>query len=449
MRFPRSFLPLTALLGAGITLGAGCSSKDPDTSLASAGGNAAVGNGSGGSAKGGSGGSANGTSKGGSSGSANGTSSGGTSGTTGTTGGTSGANGGTGNSAAKGGTGNATSSGGTGAYPTDACEGLAFESAGEGGGSDGACIGVSNEAESVPIDLFIMMDRSISMDELVPGGQMTRWMALHKAVETFVESGADGDIRAGIGFFGITPGADPDIDCDQSRYAAPVVEIAPLDEVGPDLLAAMDNVAPGGLTPSGPALAGALEHASAWAKDNPGRVTAVVLVTDGYPTLCEPATPSGLASIAEQAHLNAPFVRTYVIGLDAKYNLDAVALAGGTHSAFIVENNDFASSFASVLENVANTKLACEYALPPAPDANQKLDYSKVQVTYAPASTDVEEEIPSVPNVQGCGQSANGGWYYDNVSDPTSILVCPCTCARFEAGRVDVRVGCKPRVGVR
>lgn len=447
MRFSRSSLHLAALLGAGIALGAGCSSSRPDGSLASAGGNAAVGNGSGGSAKGGGGGSANGTSKGGSSGSANGTGVGGTTGTTGGTGNA--ANGGTGNGVATGGTGNSTSSGGTGAYPTDACEGLPFDSAGQAGGSDGSCIGVSNEAESVPIDLFIMMDRSVSMDELVPGGQMTRWQALHKAVETFVSSGADGDIRAGIGFFGVTGGNDPALDCDTSRYAKPKVEIGPLADVGPDLLAAMDDVAPGGLTPAGPALTGALDHASAWAKENPGRVTAVVLVSDGYPTQCDPLTPSGLASIAQQAHENAPFVRTYVIGLDAKYNLDAVALAGGTHAAFIVENGDFASSFASVLENVANTKLACEYALPPAPDPNQKLDYTKVQVTYTAAHEDAAEEIPSVPNVQGCGQSANGGWYYDNASNPTSIEVCPCTCARFEAGRVDVRVGCKPRVGVR
>ena len=448
MRFPRSFFPLAALLGAGIALGAGCSSKDPDTSLAGAGGSGAVGNGSGGSAKGGSGGSANGTGKGGSSGSANGT---GTGGTTGTTGGTghSTSTGGTGNSVATGGTGNATSSGGTGAYPTSACEGLPFESAGEGGGSDTSCVGVSSEAESVPIDLFIMMDRSISMDELVPGGQMTRWMALHKAVETFIASGTDADIRAGIGFFGVTGGNDPSLDCDQERYAKPRVEIAPLDEVGPELLAAMDDIAPGGLTPAGPALSGALEHASAWAKDNPGRVTAVVLVSDGYPTQCDPLTPAGLATIAEQAHQNAPFVRTYVIGLDAKYNLDAVAEAGGTHAAFIVKDNDFASSFAGVLENVANTKLACEYALPPSPEANKKLDYSKVQVTYTPANSAAAEEIPAVPNVTGCGQSANGGWYYDSISNPTSILVCPCTCARFDAGSVDVRVGCKPRVGVR
>ncbi|HEV8550643.1 MAG TPA: hypothetical protein VGQ57_16470, partial [Polyangiaceae bacterium] len=59
------------------------------------------------------------------------------------------------------------------------------------------------------------------------------------------------------------------------------------------------------------------------------------------------------------------------------------------------------------------------------------------------------EEIPALPGPASCSEAKNGGWYYDDPSAPTSILVCPCTCARFGAGRVDVRVGCKPRIGVR
>jgi hypothetical protein len=153
----------------------------------------------------------------------------------------------------------------------------------------------------------------------------------------------------------------------------------------------MADMVPGGLTPEGPALAGAVEHAAAWAKENPGRVTAVVLVSDGYPTQCSPETLSGLADIAEQAHKNEPYVRTYVIGLAAEFNLDAVALAGGTHSAFLVDDGDVSASFASVLRNVTNSKLACEYALPPSNDPNKKLDFTKVQVTYTTGDGETEE----------------------------------------------------------
>jgi len=449
MRFSRTFLPLAALLGSGILLGAGCASKDPEGSLASAGGT--VGRG-GGSAKGGTSGSANGTAKGGSGGSsATGGSSGATGGSSGATGGSgnSSATGGTGNTSATGGTGNSTASGGSGAYPTSACEGLSFDAGGQAGGGEESCSGVSNEAEPVPIDLYIMMDRSVSMGSLIPGTNTTRWEALQQAVEGFVDASADDDVRAGIGFFGVTGGNDDLIDCNQNNYSTPKVEIGRLDDVGGDIVAAMADMVPGGLTPEGPALAGALEHAAAWAEENPGRVTAVVLVSDGYPTQCTPNTLSGLADIAEQAHLEEPYIRTYVIGLAADFNLDAVALAGGTRKSFLVdEKTDVAESFASVLRNVANSKLACEYALPPSNDPTMKLDYEKVQVTYTTADGQTEE-IPSVPSIDGCAQTANGGWYYDNLANPTSIKVCPCTCTRFDAGRVDVRVGCKPRVGVR
>jgi hypothetical protein len=428
------------LVTAGLVVSACSSDNGDDGSLASTGGSSATG-GSGGSSSGAKGGTGTGGSSTGGSSATGGSSTGGSSATGGSsTGGT--GTGGTGTGGSSGG------NGGSGAYPTDACEGFAFDANGQGGeGGDSACTGVSTEAESVPVDLFIMMDRSVSMGNPVPGTGMTRWQALQQAVEEFASS-SNGDIRAGIGFFGVTGGQDDEIDCDTSRYAKPVVEIGDLADVGDDLVAAMNKMKPGGLTPAGPALAGALEYASSWAEDNVGRATAVVLVSDGYPTQCQPQAVSALADMAEMAHKNAPFVRTYVIGLGGDFNLDAIALSGGTHAAFLVDEGDFASSFTKALGNVTNTKLACEYALPPAPDGNQDLDLDKVQVTYTSAD-DSTEEIPSLTGINGCANSANGGWYYDDPQNPTSILVCPCTCSRFEAGSVDVRVGCRPRIGPR
>jgi hypothetical protein len=425
---------------------AACSSNNADDKrLDSAGGSGAVG--TGGSSSGGKGGTTGGSSGSGSGGSAN-ASSGGSGGTTGASGGSANASSGGSGNASAGGSSNA-GSGGSGAYPTDACDGLEFAPGGQAGEGSEACSGVSSEAEPVPVDLFIMMDRSVSMANKLPSSETTRWEALQAAVEAFATSNNGDDIRAGIGFFGITGGNDDAIDCDTDRYSTPAVDIGDLAEVGSDLVAAMADMRPGGLTPVGPALAGALEYASAWAEDNVGRATAVVLVSDGYPTQCQPNTVSGLAEMAELAHENAPFVRTYVIGLGADFNLNNIALGGGTHEAFIVDEGDFASSFTDALHNVANTKIACEYALPPPPDGSQTLDLEKVQVTYTTAGDETTEEIPALASINGCGVSANGGWYYDNPADPTRILVCPCTCSRFGAGRVDVRVGCRPRIGPR
>jgi hypothetical protein len=425
---------IAAALGATLFVIASCSSKTPDTGLAGAGG-------SGGSGP---------SSQRGGSGGKGGSSSGGSSGTLPTTGGSANATGGsanaTGGSAnATGGSANATSSGGSGAAPTDACPGVALDDGGQGG----ACTGVSMGAEPVPIDLFIMMDRSISMGNTVAGTNMTRWDALQQAVQEFVDSTTSTDVRAGIGFFGVTGGSDDVIDCNEGNYSKPAVAIDTLDKSGPAIISAMANMVPGGLTPSGPALTGALDYAASWAKAHPGRATGVVLVTDGYPTQCQPLAVSDLATIAQQAFQSTPSVRTYVIGLDGDFNLDAIALSGGTHSAFKVDEGSITSSFTTALQNVSNTQLACEYALPAPPDGSEKLDFTRVQVTYTPAGKAPTEEIPAVSGSDACADAPNGGWYYDVPTAPTSIEVCPCTCSRFAAGRVDVRVGCRPAVGPR
>ena len=425
-RRPRSFPLLFATLGCGGLVALACSSNASDDDSSSGGSTAT------GGSTAATGGSSNAT--GGSS----------------ARGGTSGSGtGGSGNSTSSGGSSNSTSSGGTGALPTDACDGLPFDNAGQGGDGSTACTGVSNEAEAVPIDLFFMMDRSISMANAVPGTNMTRWDALVEAVREFTQSSDAGSIRAGLGFFGISGGNDTELDCNVGNYSKPTVAIGTLADVGGDMVSAMTNMVPGGLTPSGPALEGALSYAAGWAMDNPGRATAVVLVTDGYPTQCDPRSVSDLAALAEQAHLNKPYVRTYVIGLGGDDNLDAIAQRGGTHAAFKVDEGDISASFVNALHNVTNSELSCEYALPPPPSSSQKLDLGKVQVTYTLASDGTTEEIPAIPGIDSCAKAANGGWYYDVPDDPTSIEVCPCTCARFDAGRVDVRVGCKPRIGPR
>jgi hypothetical protein len=86
--------------------------------------------------------------------------------------------------------------------------------------------------------------------------------------------------------------------------------------------------------------------------------------------------------------------------------------------------------------------IVCEFEIP-TPPVGQVIDYNKVQVVYTPAVGGTEE-VPKVDNVSQCATSTAGGWYYNNNAAPTKILVCPCTCNRFAAGRVDVRLGCAP-----
>lgn len=358
-----------------------------------------------------------------------------------------------------------TGSSNTGNSPVsgDACKGLPIDSSNDAGASAGgadlrggeagdaaieACNGVSVEAEAVPVDVFVIMDRSQSMGLKVMGSNMTRWEALHAAVQSFAQNPDAAGIRAGIGFFSLSGGADDTRDCNPDGYAAPSVPIGLISEVGPDLAAAMDDVTPGGLTPTVPAVQGAIGYARSWAQANPGRATTVVLVTDGFPTQCDNA-PEHISDAARAGYESPEHIRTFVIGVGdvAKFNLNNYARSGGTKSAYLTDAGDVTSTFVDALNNITNRALACEYQLPPPPDG-MKLDTAKVQVLYTPSSGD-PEEVPSISSLSACAKNSNGGWYYDDADSPSKISVCPCTCARLQAGRVDVRLGCKPRLGLR
>jgi len=388
-------------------------------------------------------------------------SSGGSANSSGTAGKTSTAAGTAGKTSAAAGT-TGSSNTGNGPVSGEACKGLAVNSSTGAGGADTsggeageageaaieACNGISVEAEAVPVDVFVLMDRSQSMGLKVMGSNLTRWDALHAAVQSFAQNPDAAGIRAGIGFFSLSGGADDTRDCNPDGYAAPSVPIGLISEIGPDLAAAMDDVTPGGLTPTVPALQGAIGYARSWAQANPGRATTVVLVTDGFPTQCDNA-PEHISEAARTGYESAEHIRTFVIGVGdvAKFNLNNYARSGGTKTAYLTDAGDVTSTFVEALNNITNRALACEYQLPPAPDG-MKLDTAKVQVLYTPASGD-PEEVPSISALSACAKNPNGGWYYDNADSPSKISVCPCTCARLQAGRVDVRLGCKPRLGLR
>jgi hypothetical protein len=328
-------------------------------------------------------------------------------------------------------------------------EGGASSDAPSAGGADAeACNGVSVEAEAVPVDVFVIMDRSQSMGLAVKGSTKTRWQALHDAVQSFTQAPSAADLRAGIGFFSLSGVGEDAQDCNPDAYGKPSVPIGLVSEVGPDLVAAMDDVTPGGFTPTVPALQGAIGYARTWAADNPGRATMVVLVTDGFPTQCE-TDPDQISQAARVGYESPEHIRTFVIGVGdvAKFNLDNYARAGGSRKAYLTDAGDVTASFVDALNNVTNRALACEYQLPPPPDG-QKLDANKVQVIYTPATTD-PEEVPRISSLAACASTPNGGWYYDDPEHPSKITVCPCTCARFQAGRLDVRLGCQPRLGLR
>jgi len=337
-----------------------------------------------------------------------------------------------------GGSSGATSNSG-GSPPVSTCSGVPVGS----GLPDGEeCTGASVEAQPVPVDMYLIIDRSSSMVDRVTESGQTRWAAVTEAVRQFVQSPDAAGSGAGVQFFPASRfGDDDSIDCDASQYATPNVAIGPLPDVGDDIVTAVEGAAPNGFTPTSAALSGAIDYAKTWATDHPDRATVVVLVTDGYPTQCTDNVDE-IAEIARAARETEPRVSTFVVGIGGEWNLAAIAQGGGTIAPYIVSDATVTDSFLEALHNIAATPLSCDFELPE-PPPGQELDLDLVQVVYEPAEGDAEE-IPRAHSSSDCLVSEHGGWYYTPVDEPERIRVCDCNCRRFGAGRLTATIGCAP-----
>jgi hypothetical protein len=245
--------------------------------------------------------------------------------------------------------------------------------------------------------------------------------------------------------------------CDPALYAAPEVEIAPLPDVAAALVPSLTARQPDGLTPTGPALAGAIQHLRARLAAKPDRRAAVVLATDGFPVECTPMTIPDIAILAHTAAYSMPPIPTFVIGVfsalegpTAMKNLDELADAGGTGKAFVISTgSDVTSEFLAALNQISQsstTALACEYKIPPA--SMGTIDFTKVNVQVTPGEG-AATTLPNVANKAACNPT-RGGWYYDadpaGPVKPTKVVACEATCAalRMDAkAQIDIVLGCQ------
>jgi hypothetical protein len=188
-----------------------------------------------------------------------------------------------------------------------------------------------------------------------------------------------------------------------------------------------------------------MQHATSWASQNPGRTVVVVLATDGEPTGCMTNTPQDVANIAAGALAGPQRIRTFVIGVgDSLQALNLVAQAGGTGEAFLVDTGgDVTRQFAAALDQIRGRAVPCSFAI----DDNAEVDPQKVNLTYTADGSGMAQTILRTNDGTAATCAAEGGWYYDNPSDPGSVSVCEATCgAIVSGGTVDFQLGCETRV---
>jgi von Willebrand factor type A domain len=315
------------------------------------------------------------------------------------------------------------------------------------------CGAESRKAETLSLDMVIMMDRSASMNEPVKGG--VKWPLLTSALQTFVEDPASQGIGVSLQYFGI-PTADVlgigMVSCDVAEYAKPDVPMTVLPAAAPAIVASLMAHSPLGATPTVPALEGAIQYAKSWGALHPTHKVVVVLATDGDPNDCT-STIDGVSQVASDGASGTPGIPTYVIGVgELLVDLDRVAQAGGTNHAFIVDTSqNVAQSFLDAMNAIRKAAaLPCRYALPSA-DGGTGQDFDRLNVTYTPGTGPGAGTPSTIPRASGASQcdAARGGWYYDDPASPTAIELCGTTCTAVESdpsGEVDILVGCKTLV---
>jgi hypothetical protein len=323
-------------------------------------------------------------------------------------------------------------------------------------GTSSACVSELAHAELAPTNLVIIYDKSGSMGDTRGGfDPALKWNPVNAGMKQFFSDPYSKTLQASLQFFPIED--DTIQTACGAAYRTPAV---PLQSAANAAFSeALDTTTPSGGTPTLPALQGALAYAKDVATARPSDKTVVVLVTDGEPGFydeqqkafvpgCADNDVTHVAAAAKAARDASPSIATYVVGVGPKLeSLNAVAAAGGTSAAVMVDVNDPAvtkATIVSALDGIRHEEVACDFALP-SPPAGQELDPNAVNVALKNA--DGSENLLSYSS--GC-KSADG-WRYDDSANPTRIFLCSAACDAAKTasgGGVSIAFGCKMKVDV-
>jgi hypothetical protein len=299
---------------------------------------------------------------------------------------------------------------------------------GGSGSPDGeSCKGASAEANEVPVDVFMMIDQSISMAFPNESGQ-SRWVDVISALTQFVQAPESAGLSIGVQYFGLVAS------CNAPDYAKAEVEIAALPANAAPLVASFMAHGPSDTTPTAAAIQGGVQHAQAWKAAHPTHTVVVLLVTDGEP---DAACAGGLVGAVQAATAGlaaTPSVPTYVLGVGLALDaLNQIATAGGTKQAYIVSGTaNVSAQVVTALNTIRGMAvLPCEFQIPePAPGS--EIDFDKVNLTYTPTGG-VETPVGHAADRVAC-DAAPLAWRFDDDAKPTKFVLCDTACKTVAGG---------------
>jgi hypothetical protein len=348
----------------------------------------------------------------------------------------------------------------------------------DGGGPppDAACGADIQQAMLVPVNMFVMFDRSGSMnDEADETTGASRWDLASAALTMFFQDATAAGLGVALRFF---PHDSPAVGCmggdngacDAQACSQPLVplmastttplpqlsaEAAPADAHEAALVSAIMSSAPapsgmmgGGMMSGGTPIYAALDGATRWttayqmAHPYPAQQTVVVFVTDGEPNGCEDDFDL-ISELAAQAYASAG-VTTYTIGLTGsnEADMEQVAEAGNGDSFFVDDGPTAAQDLVAALQAIQGAALDCDFAIP-TPTTGGTADPRQVNVQYTTMMGATPISFTQVPTAADCGMSQS--WYYDDPAAPSRIHLCPDVCDTVRANPtagIAIAIGC-------
>src|SRR5207247_98620 len=159
--------------------------------------------------------------------------------------------------------------------------------------------------------------------------------------------------------------------------------------------------------------------------------------TDGQPNDCN-SNVTNVSAAARTAAAAIPPIKTFVIGIGNTGNLNDIANAGGTGQALIVNSASAGQDFLDAMNAIRGAALTCEFTIP-TPRNGETLDPNLVNVVFTPKTGTGGTIFYKVSDASACDPTL-GGWYYDDNSNPTRILLCDSSCNTIKAtdGNLDI-----------
>jgi MYXO-CTERM domain-containing protein len=304
------------------------------------------------------------------------------------------------------------------------------------------CAEVHEEATLVPVNMYLTVDKSGSMADTPMGGTMPKWDQAKAAFKAFFADPSAASLDLALRLWPLSTDGCNDTACDAMACATPQVPLGSLGDMAQQqaLGAALDAVQPQDATPMSAALDGARLWAEAQLMAVPDEQVVIVMVTDGEPHGCD-ENVDNIAAIAAQAF--AAGVPVYVVAFEGvgMATIEQLAMAGGSQTGYYLGGANGEAELLAAMQDIQGKSVQCSFPFPEEmPGAELTPDLMRIEYTSGTDTIIVHR----VEGAADCGP--DGGWYFDDPVTPTTITLCPSTCATVQGdveAKVDIAVGCE------